>query len=118
MALRITKRSCFSAASRDRFTEFSYRPTAMPIRIKTIVMTTSSSSKEKPAPRLRSLGDVRKNEMEGNFMNLYQSEYFVLSVAVPVDVEYTSKTLCPPQLVASGSSPTARKPQSALPVIG
>lgn len=50
--------------------------------------------------------------------NRYQSEYFVPSKAVPVDLEYTSKTLFPPQPVASGSSCTERIPQSALPVIG
>src|SRR5258708_6205371 len=35
-----------------------------------------------------------------------------------VESEYTSKTLCPPQLWESGSSCMARKPHSAFPVIG
>src|SRR5579885_792212 len=48
----------------------------------------------------------------------YQSEYLVPSSAIPVDFEYTSKTLFPPQLVESGSSCTERKPHSARPVIG
>jgi hypothetical protein len=37
-------------------------------------------------------------------LRLYQSQYFVPSSAVAVDVERTSNTLLPPQLVASGSS--------------
>src|ERR1700722_4141893 len=37
---------------------------------------------------------------------------------VSVESEYTSNTLCPPQLWESGSSCTARKPHSAFPVIG
>src|SRR5882762_1434090 len=37
---------------------------------------------------------------------------------MPVESEYTSKTLCPPQLWESGSSCMARKPHSAFPVIG
>jgi hypothetical protein len=48
----------------------------------------------------------------------YQSEYLVPSSAVPVDLEYTSNTLLPAEPVESGSSCTARIPQSALPVIG
>ena len=48
----------------------------------------------------------------------YQSAYFVPSLAAPVDCEYMSKTLLPPQLVESGSSCTARRPQSVFPVIG
>src|ERR1700676_890513 len=39
-------------------------------------------------------------------------------MAVSVESEYTSKTLCPRQLCESGSSCTARRPQSAFPVIG
>src|SRR6202790_4806469 len=39
-------------------------------------------------------------------------------MAVSVEREYTSKTLCPRQRWESGSSCTARRPQSAFPVIG
>jgi hypothetical protein len=95
IALRMTKRSCFNAASRPRITDLSYRATAMPIRIKMIVITTSSSSNEKPdvRPRRRVAFTVpdkferRKWVREGglSFTVLYQSEYFVPSVAVPVD---------------------------------
>src|SRR5579862_2987400 len=48
----------------------------------------------------------------------YQSLYFVPLSAVPVDFEYTSKTLFPPQVVESQSSLDDRSPQSARPVIG
>src|SRR5262249_47196374 len=51
-------------------------------------------------------------------VRLYQSEYFVPSSAVAVDVECTSNTLLPLQPVASKSSWTARRLHSARPVIG
>ena len=44
--------------------------------------------------------------------------YFVPSRAVPVDLEWTSKTFCPPQESESASSCMARRPHSLEPVMG
>ena len=59
-----------------------------------IVMTMSSSSSEKPEERSRRLASPaaskfveRESVLEGVVKTLYQSEYFVPSVAVPVDWE-------------------------------
>src|ERR1700741_4039561 len=79
----------------------------MPTRIRIIEMTISSSIKVNP----RDLG-------RRFFLIAHQSEYLLPSRAVPCDLEYTSKTFLPHQLMESGSSVTHRSPQSACPVIG
>ena len=67
------------------------RGTAISMSMPMIIITIISSISVKPASCLRIL------LTESSAPNcLYQSEYLVPSSAVPVDLEYTSKTLCPP----------------------
>src|SRR5205807_6811587 len=98
----------------------------MPIRIKMMVMTIINSMivnpRLRPSPR-HFRGERASNRLGKSIFTLihsshHQSEYFVPSSAVPVDWEYMSKTFLPPHSLESGSSCTARSPQSALPVIG
>src|SRR5437868_15454834 len=91
----------------------------MPIKIRIIVITIISSISVKPSRRGGLCQANAKRELRlCDFFMGHQSEYLVPSSAVAWDLEYTSKTFFPPQLVESGSSCTARKPQSARPVIG
>src|SRR5947208_16832684 len=102
----------FSTASLAFCTDLSYRPTAIPIKMRMIVMTIINSMSVNPAPAslLRRFIDaglpvrIWDNILNSSPRQHYQSEYLVPSRAVPVDFEYTSNTFLPPQLVESGSS--------------
>src|SRR5690242_5950214 len=102
----------FNTASLAFCTDLSYRPTAIPIRIRMIVMTIINSMSVNPvlANLLRRFTDaglpaqICDNILNSNPHMNYQSEYLVPSRAVPDDFEYTSNTFLPPQLVESGSS--------------
>src|SRR5450755_1566916 len=107
----MTCRSVFRVASFARCTERSYRAAAIPTRIKMIVITIISSinvNASVPDRTWRLRPDIQPPVLKFRFMvhlyHHYQSEYFVPSLAVPCDFEYTSKIFLPPQLVESGSS--------------
>src|ERR1700722_187819 len=57
------------------------------------------------------------NQFEENKQWFYQSAYLLLSIPVPVDLLYTSKTSWPPQECESVSSCAERSPQSVDPVM-
>lgn len=59
----------------------------MTVSTKMIVMVSSSSSSEMALDRFRRRRErvLPESEFEGASIDLYQSEYFVPSVAVPVD---------------------------------
>ena len=126
MASRIVRRSVFSTASLECCTTLSYRIAAIPMRMAMIVMTIISSMRVNP--KLRHAPRLFRGQRSGIWWykcvftfgcsSHHQSEYFVPSIAVAVDWEYTSKTSLPPHCVDSGSSCTARRPQSGWPVIG
>src|SRR5580658_8935636 len=69
-----------------------------------------------PSPLLKVNGE--SSQRSKNCLFAYQSAYFVPSIAVPCDLEVTSKTFCPPHESLFDSSCMERKFHSALPVIG
>src|SRR5438093_10403321 len=111
MEVRMVWRLFFRTASLAFCTDLSYRPTAIPIRMRMIVMTIINSMSVNPArgnPLRRFINDLQARicacTPNSNPPPDYQAEYLVTSSAVPVDLEYKSKTFFPPQLVQSGSS--------------
>src|SRR5881396_1676316 len=102
MEVRMVWRLFFRTASLAFCTDLSYRPTAIPIRMRMSV----NPARGNPLRRFINDLPVRICEciLNSNSRPDYQSEYLVPSSAVPVDLEYTSNTFLPPQLVESGSS--------------
>ena len=72
----------------------------MPASTEISAMTTISSMSVNPA----SASDALRRPAGESQHRTYQSLYFVPSSAVPALLVNTSKTFCPPQVVASGSS--------------